>query len=155
MPTSSTTQPKVLTRCAVGFKRKVRVPMTLSDGFHLPKNSTFFMAIGPPAQDEAVTPNPRIFEGFRHFNDRLKPRQNNLHQFITTDQSSMHFGHGKYACPGRFFASNVIKLILGHLLSEYEFRFPNGQGRPRNIEVLEYIFPDPKAQILFRKRAER
>lgn len=152
---SSLVGSQLLTWCfpSVGFKRRVRESIILSDGVRLPKNSVFYMAIAPIMQDAAITLNPDQFDGFRHYQARLERGQNNLHQFTTTDSNNMHFGHGRYACPGRFLAGYNMKLILSRLLMEYDFKFPNGTGRPPNIKILEYIFPNPNAQVLLRARA--
>lgn len=41
---------------------------------------------------------------------------------------------GKFACPGRFWASAQIKLLLMVLLNEFEISYPEGQTeRPQNV----------------------
>jgi cytochrome P450 len=37
-----------------------------------------------------------------------------------TDGNFAAWGIGKHACPGRFFGVDVIKIILTHILVEYE-----------------------------------
>ncbi|KAF2759882.1 putative cytochrome P450 [Pseudovirgaria hyperparasitica] len=135
-----------------GFKRQVMEPMTLSDGLFLPKGVHLVMPIVPIAQDESVTGYPLEFDGFRHYRRRDEPGNAHKYQFATTDKDNMHFGHGKFSCPGRFFASNTIKIILAHLILHYDFRYPEGQGRPKNVCLHEYIFPDPEAQVEFRRK---
>ena len=68
-----------------------------------------------------------------------------------TDKNHLHFGHGKYACPGRFFAVLEMKMILARFLLDYEFKYPEGQGRPRNLTMDENVLPDPAATLLVRK----
>lgn len=65
----------------------------------------------------------------------------------------MHFGHGRYACPGRFFASNIMKIILTELLMRYEFKFVEGQTRPENLNADEFLYAHPDSKLLVRKRA--
>ena len=76
----------------------------------------------------------------------------------------MTFGHGKFACPGRFFASNESKIILALLLLRYEVRFedaekggPTATGaeatRPKNMIFADACFPDPNVKVLFKRRA--
>ena len=63
--------------------------------------------------------DPSTFDPFRYSRlreDKSTPENANKFQFAMTDRNSLHFGHGKYACPGRFFASNEIKILLCHLL---------------------------------------
>lgn len=106
-----------------------------------------------PIALESVSPDPDKFDGFRHYRERQKPGQGNLHQFATTDKDNMHFGHGKYSCPGRFFAAHTIKVLIAHLIVNYDFKFPEGKGRPRNVAAHEYIFPDPEARLLIKERS--
>lgn len=98
---------------------------------------------------------PEVFDPFRHERLRVdpsKPDNLNRFQFATTDSNTLHFGHGKYACPGRFFASNEIKVILCHMLLRYDFKFPEGQTRPANRSYEEAFYPDPTVPILMRQR---
>jgi ent-kaurene oxidase len=99
--------------------------------------------------------DPEEFDAFRYVRLREDPAQPdniNRYQFAMTDSRSLHFGHGKYACPGRFFASNEIKILLSYLLLRYDFKYPDGQSRPLNLSADENLYPDPSARVLLRKR---
>lgn len=102
--------------------------------------------------DLSITNDPKTFDGFRFYRERQKQGESTRHQFATTDGDNLHFGHGKYACPGRFFASNEIKMILAHFLLKYDMKFPSDQGRPDNLTAHEYIFPDANEIVLIRDR---
>ena len=85
----------------------------------------------------------------------------NRHQFVTTSSDSLVFGHGNHACPGRFFASNEIKVVMIELLRSWEFRLKGdveGVGgeakRPRSKESELTITPNTAAEIEFRRRME-
>ena len=130
----------------------MKEPITLSDGVRLPKGTQLAMASAPVLMDPDVVPNPETFDPFRSYRKRLEPGEGNRHLFAMTDKDHLQFGHGKYACPGRFFAVNEIKMILCKLLLEYDFVYPEGQGRPVNKTVNENIYPDPAARLLIRKR---
>lgn len=112
------------------------------------------MPIYPIVIDEDVTPNPLRFEGFRHYQNRLLPGEGTRHQFATTSNTNMHFGHGKYSCPGRFFAANTIKMIISNFLLRYDFHLAEGKERPRNICLHEYVFPNPDAEVRFKLRPD-
>jgi len=133
----------------MGYKRSVLEPLTLSDGLKLPAKTHFELAIVPIQRE--YTENSEVFDGFRYYRLRQKPEESHRHQFATTDPTTLHFGYGQHSCPGRFMASNVIKMVLGTLLLEYDFRFAEGQTRPKSIKAFEYSFPNPTAQILFKK----
>ena len=127
-------------------------PLTLSDGLHLPKGTRFSMPCADILHDPAITSDPQVFDGFRYYKQRQLPGESTRHQFAATDANNLHFGHGKYSCPGRFFAANEIKMILANILLKYDIRFPLGQGRPKNLTAHEYIFPDPTGLIECKER---
>lgn len=136
----------------LAFNRIVSKDLTLSDGTALPKGTHFGMPAAAILQDTENEPNADQFDGFRYYKKRMNPAEANKHQFAMTDNNSLHFGHGKYSCPGRFFASNEIKIIMAHLLIEYEFQYPEGATRPRNLTADENLYPDPSARLLMRRR---
>jgi cytochrome P450 len=81
------------------------------------------------------------------------------HQFVTTSPDSLAFGHGNHACPGRFFASNEIKIVLIELLRNWEFRLKGDvdmrggeEKRPKSYERELDIMPNMEAEIEFRRR---
>ena len=137
----------------MAFHRVVNEPLTLSDGVHLPKGTHFCMAAQAIRNDADATPSPGDFDGYRSYNKRLSRDESHRHQFATTDSNKIDFGHGKYSCPGRFFASLEIKSILITLLQNYDFKLLPGQERPANLSAHEYIFPNPEGELLFRERA--
>ncbi len=157
----------MLTIDLVSFNRKVQVGHTIgssSPPITLPKGSYIAVAAGPIACSEAVYDSPEKFDGFRFHRMRHGPQANShAHQFVNTGLDNMTFGHGRFACPGRFFASNESKIILGMLLLEYEVKFGEagqeggreGRGaekRPANQVFADACFPDAKVKMLIRKR---
>ena len=141
---------------AVAFNRIVREPLQLTDGTKLPVGTHFSIASDAVLHDSEYLPgggDPETFDGFRYARLRESAENANKYQFAMTEDSSLHFGHGKFACPGRFFASNEIKMILGHLLVRYDFKYPEGQGRPKNLNADENLYPDPVARVLIRRRS--
>ncbi|KAI1465653.1 cytochrome P450 [Daldinia caldariorum] len=124
----------------------------LSDGTVLPKGSHISMAVNSIQNDPEVTPEPKKFDGFRYYNLRQREGEGHLHQLSTTQSRILNFGHGPNACLGRFFASLEIKIILVRLLMDYEFKFKHGSERPANLRAHEFIFPNPHAEILMRRR---
>jgi hypothetical protein len=53
---------------------------------------------------------------------------------------------------GRFFASNLLKSMLAHLVVTYDIKFENEGVRPRNFQYGELLLPHPTANVMFRKR---
>ena len=130
-------------------------PITLSDGTKLPKGTYISAAAEAILHDDENIESASTFDGFRYSKRRSQnPQEERLHQFGMTDMRNLHFGHGKYACPGRFFASCEIKLVLAHLILRYDFKFPEGCGRPANMTAHDLSFPDMSREILMRDRKE-
>ncbi|KAE8391145.1 cytochrome P450 [Aspergillus alliaceus] len=132
----------------LAFHRVVKHDLTLSDGLLLPKGTHICMASGPISRDPEVIGDPEVFDAYRFI------KQNTATSgFVSTGPNNMHFGLGRYACPGRFFASFVMKLILSRFLMEYEFRFSTEQKeRPKNLLIGDKIVPNVSTAILIKKR---
>jgi cytochrome P450 len=83
----------------------------------------------------------------------------NRHQFVTTSSDSLVFGHGNHACPGRFFASNEIKVVMIELLRSWDFRLKSDMEmkggedkRPKSYTRELGIMPNMAAEIEFKRR---
>ena len=74
------------------------------------------------------------------------------HQHATADKNHLHFGYGTWSCPGRFLASDELKMTLAELLLRYELKFPEGSSRPVNSHIDEYPFVNPETPLLMRRR---
>ncbi|KAH8703476.1 putative cytochrome P450 [Talaromyces proteolyticus] len=138
----------------LGFHRLVQnQPITLSDGKVLPPGTHVCTASYEISRDEDILPNQE-YDGLRYYKLRDDPANDKRLAFAQTDKAHMHFGHGRHACPGRFFASNEMKMILTELLLRYDFKFVDGQGRPTNINADEFLYADPSTKLLVKKRVE-
>ena len=136
----------------LSYHRVMQESHVLSDGTALPKDSHICMPVHAIQNDPEVTPDPEIFDGLRYYKYRQRQGEGHLHQFATTEEKILNFGHGKYACPGRFFASLEIKVILVRLIMNFDFKFSPNQGRPANLKAHEFIFPNPDGKLLIRAR---
>ncbi|KAI4250738.1 MAG: hypothetical protein LQ352_005273 [Teloschistes flavicans] len=137
----------------LSYHRVMAQDYTLRDGTVLSKGTHLAMAVSAIQNEPAVTPRPEMFDGLRYYKMRQQPGEGHLHQFATTEPTMLNFGHGKNACPGRFFASLEIKTILVKLIMDYDFKFVNGMGRPANLKAHEFIFPNPEGKMMVRKRS--
>ena len=75
--------------------------------------------------------------------------------FVSISAENMHFGAGKQACPGRFFAACTIKAIFSKIIMDYDFKYEEGRDnrKPANICVGEHILPNTTTPVMFRKRS--
>ena len=112
------------------------------------------MVTDDQAHNPAVYTEPEKFDAARFLRMRQQSGAESRHQFITTTPEHMGFGHGQHACPGRFFASNEIKIALCFLLLQYDIRFVPGQGWPKDIEFETVSMTDPKLRMQIRRRQE-
>ncbi|KAJ0418875.1 cytochrome P450 [Aspergillus carlsbadensis] len=113
---------------AVKMKRKTIKDWHLSDGTLVPKGTTMAMNHSPVVLDAGTFENPHTFDPYRMYRKRQEEGKANQYQFVMTSDTNLNFGHGKHACPGRFFAANEIKTLLVLMLMRYEFEaeYPAG-----------------------------
>jgi gliotoxin biosynthesis cytochrome P450 monooxygenase len=135
--------------------------LTLSPTVHLPRG-TFVSFAHSQTQRSATLPQRPLdeFHPFRYTELRSVIGEENKHQFVSTSLDSLAFGYGQHACPGRFFASSVIKLLLIELIKKYDIALgPKGDGaagelkRPSTLTVGMSFIPHPGADIYLRRRA--
>lgn len=149
----------------ITFERVVTKDYALSDGFVIPANTTIGIPAHSISMDPKIFPEPEIFKGFR-----FAEAASNVHTglenkapsvaFAAAHPSSMAFGYGRHACPGRFFASAEIKAIMVYLLRNYDFKFPPpseadkslGEQRPKSLIFETQNLPNPGGRILFKRR---
>jgi cytochrome P450 len=137
---------------STSMNRFVESKVTLSDGTVLPHGSR--ISVMTSFMDPLIYPEPERFDAGRFLKLRSQPGNENSWQFVTTSSDHMLFGHGQHACPGRFFASNEVKIALCHMLLKYEWRFVPGAGRPEPQAFESGIGQNPKGQLQFRRRQE-
>ena len=90
-----------------------------------------------PADDETNTDGKRTVPGFTA-------------SAVTTSDRFLAFGHGRHACPGRFFALVELKLMLAYVLQNYDVE--KLDGRPRDTALFGALIPNRKAVMRIRRR---
>ncbi|KAI5204582.1 hypothetical protein AUEXF2481DRAFT_1235 [Aureobasidium subglaciale EXF-2481] len=139
----------------LGFNAIVRQPVTLHDGVILPEGAHIQMATYAIGTDPDRVSNPNEFDGLRSFKQRIQSIENNGNQFTTTSDNSLHFGHGKIVCPGRFFADHSMKMIVSNIILKYDLRFKDGsRQRPQNTSMYDVVIPDLETCVEFRLRED-
>jgi cytochrome P450 len=155
---------ETLRLCSFGGRSVMRKALVdglvTEDGTRLPKGAMISF-LGRPAQvDAEKIDNPLQFDPFRFSREREaaadehgKPGCAHL-SFVSTSPEHLPFGHGKYACPGRFLVDFELKMIISYVLMNYDIKFPpeyNGQ-RPENIWRAEANCPPDGARLLVKRR---
>lgn len=140
---------------AVGFDRKVISPVTLSDGTIIPQGETLTMPSGPMSRDEAYYTDAKRFDGNRFVHlidtaDNTGPRL--MHEYVGIEPGNLSWGSGRFSCPGRWYASATIKMLLATFILEYDFKFPDGQiSRPSETVMDVHVLPNMDQKILITK----
>jgi cytochrome P450 len=85
------------------------------------------------SRDEEIFPDPNTFDPLRFYKIRqeksqsAKPAETVAQtQFVSVNPTFLTWGYGKRACPGRFFASNVMKLFFAQFVMRYDIRMRPG-----------------------------
>jgi len=72
------------------------------------------------------------------------------YNLVSTSADYQPFGHGRHACPGRFFAANELKLLLAYMVLNYDIELL--EKRPEGQWVGQVALPPMKATIKVRRR---
>ncbi|KZT30762.1 cytochrome P450 [Neolentinus lepideus HHB14362 ss-1] len=133
----------------LSMTRKALKPFTFSDGTVIPPGVYVNAAQTATHHDEEYYADPDVFDGLRFAEEE---GQNMKHHLISTANDYVPFGHGKHACPGRFFAANTMKTMLAHLVLTYDVKMENEGVRPPDRWFGPASGPNATAKVLFRKR---
>ncbi|GLB16874.1 hypothetical protein AtubIFM61612_006729 [Aspergillus tubingensis] len=147
-----TTENSPNTTTTAGMRRFAQEDVTLSDGTVLPKG-TISVLTSESNWDPTIYPEPETFDAYRFLKLRETPGFETVAQAVTTSPQHLAFGLGKHACPGRFFAIALNKIILCHVLSEYDFKVADGWSP--TVRKYGFIWQaDPVAKVSVRRRKE-
>lgn len=134
------------------MRRYTEEDITLADGVVVPKD-TLTLVSAHRHWDEMVYKNPHVFDGYRFFNMRQKPGFENKSQLVSATVDHFGFGFGMHACPGRFFASEEIKIALCHMLMSYDVQLiPGCDISPRSYGFS--LLANPTAKLKIKKRKD-
>jgi cytochrome P450 len=135
------------------------------EGWRAPKGAYVGLDVHSVQHDPEIYPVPETYDAFRFSrpkekgdmseadsdtkkgDDHLKSKNTDL---ITTSESFLPFGHGRHACPGRFFVSLELKMLLAYMVMNYEVE-PLAT-RPPNTWFGQNNLPPFKAKIRVRRR---
>uniref|UniRef100_D8Q876 Cytochrome P450 n=1 Tax=Schizophyllum commune (strain H4-8 / FGSC 9210) TaxID=578458 RepID=D8Q876_SCHCM len=148
---------------ALTLTRKARETFQLSDGTVIPRDTYVTVAKASIQHDKAYFRDPDTFDPWR-FAKAAESRESGLREkedeLVYTSATDLGFGHGRTACPGRFFAAMQMKMMMAHLVYHYEITFapggaPGSTRRPGNKWFAGHCIPDPGAKLYFRRLADK
>ncbi|TFK56598.1 cytochrome P450 [Heliocybe sulcata] len=137
---------------SISLQRKVLKPYTFSDGTSVPVGAHVAVASQCIHSDEEHYADANIFNGWRFAEMREAEGEGTKHQLVSTGNDYLSFGHGRHACPGRFFAAAELKAMLAHLVLNYDVKLENEGVRPPDEWVGVSRVPNRTAEVMFRKR---
>ncbi|KAF2684170.1 cytochrome P450 [Lentithecium fluviatile CBS 122367] len=143
----------------LSFDRIATSTFTLQDGTAIPKGTFISMAAGPMAMDPGYYEDAQTFSATRFCKTDESAVESGAeksqwaHEFVSTESGNIHWGHGRFTCPGRWYASAVMKVVIAQILRKYEVKFPEGQReRLPNVYLDLIVEPNPKQVVRFRAR---
>ena len=158
--------------------------ITAPDGTHCPKGSLLSVPSWAIHNDEELYPDPLLFKPERYLAPRTQSQVDHTNDadqedkpteqaradknrryldranlsFTTTSPTYLGFGHGRHACPGRFFAAQELKLLLAYLFKKYDMELEDKAedgGRVMNMWMGPNHVPPLKARVRVRRKAEQ
>ncbi len=159
---------RISTFMSHGMERMVINPagVTMNDGLHLPQGTRLGTSTYSIHHDNNIYEHADTYDTFRfsRARERFEKEGNssmnkedlarvleakNL-STVTTSDIFLSFGHGRHACPGRFFAATEMKLLLAYIILNYDVK--PFASRPANMFLAGSILPPMKATISVRRR---
>lgn len=100
----------------------------------IPRGATLLVPTGAINMDSSYFESPEKFDGFRFYRKRQQSGDDaRKHQLVTVGKTDLAWGYGRHACPGRFIADVVMKLVVIEFIMRYDIKFPSSKTRPENI----------------------
>ncbi|MCJ1394808.1 hypothetical protein MMC18_007688 [Xylographa bjoerkii] len=134
---------------STGVRRQALSPFTFSDGLHIPKGDWVCVPHRSMMRDSQNFENPLEFDAFRALGSQA-PGATKTAKLTEASDRWLVWGAGRILCPGRFYATLVLKLITAHLLQNYECTLDNIKGS-RSVQWRSAIIP--KSNIVLRIKA--
>ncbi|KAI0072328.1 cytochrome P450 [Panus rudis PR-1116 ss-1] len=144
--------------------RKALKDFTFSDGTFIPKDGFVSAAESPTHFDPENYENPEVFNPWRFVEDDksgdVEGKENGAasgegnvkNLMVSTSTDYVTFGHGRFACPGRFFAASELKLMMAYLVLNYDVQMEEPGVIPPPVWYSVKVQPNPTAKVLFRRR---
>ncbi|KAH9897773.1 cytochrome P450 [Cubamyces lactineus] len=134
----------------VTLLRRALKDIKLRDGTVIPRDTMIVAATDAMHNDSALYDDADRFDPFRFARMREAEGEATKHQLVHTSVKYMPFGHGRHACPGRFFVANEIKSLLSYLLLNYDFKLSDDGPWTPSYYGLDII--PPLGSLQFKKR---
>ncbi|KJZ69548.1 hypothetical protein HIM_11061 [Hirsutella minnesotensis 3608] len=144
---------------AITCRRKALKDFVFKDGTAIQKDEWVCIPQRAMMHDAQRYSDPHSFDGLRfaRANDALAKGQvtdavpDKAQSSLTTSNIDWPiWGLGNTACPGRFYASLVLKLMMSQILCEWECSMPDTTS-PRSLSWRSSVVPREGTQVMFRR----
>ncbi|KAI9707821.1 MAG: hypothetical protein M1820_004426 [Bogoriella megaspora] len=139
---------------STGIRRQALQQFTFSDGLKVHKGDWVCVPHRSMMRDDAYFSNALHFNGFR-FVQRSEQKENfsanasdGRSQLVGAEYV---WGYGRIVCPGRFYATVLLKLVLSTMLMKYDCKMPNIRGTG-SFQWRSSIIPKRSITITVRRR---
>jgi cytochrome P450 len=144
----------------VSTRRSALQPFTLADGSHVEVGDWFCTPVRAIMTNPADYPEALQFNGFRFADPNLvrsvsdaqtdftEVMQKKPTKLTDADMTYHVWGTGRMACPGRYYASAVMKVILGQIIMNYDCELVNPDAQ-RWWTWRSSMLPKEKTMIVF------
>jgi cytochrome P450 len=132
----------------------------LPSGETVPQGVWVGLPVAAIHHDAALYAEPDAYLPFRFSDEREKlqaesggPKALEASKLAmaTTSHTFLPFSHGRHACPGRFYAAQLLKLLLAELVLRYDVR--GLEERPKNMIVSDLTVPPDGVSVWVKRRS--
>jgi cytochrome P450 len=134
------------------MRRGADTTIELPDGLTVQKGDLVMVSTDNHRNPE-IYPNPDEFDPYRFCKMLERPDQEKAAHLVSTSENHLGFGHGTWACSGRFFAAAETKVALCHVLMKYDLRLI-ADAPPAVVRNGSFTSANPLGKIAIRRRRE-
>lgn len=140
------------------FVRKVtaQTGITLPNGIHIAQGKILCVSGYSMHHDESIYAEPHEFRYDRFLQPLAGGKESHrqagtqVKSAVTTDVTYGVWGHGRHACPGRFFAVHLVKMVVAYIVQNYELE--PWDERPANSWIGDTPIPPRNLMMGVRRR---
>ncbi|KAF3000341.1 hypothetical protein E8E14_002268 [Neopestalotiopsis sp. 37M] len=140
------------------MRRCALQPFSLSDGTKVAVGEWACTPVRAIMQSPEFYPSPMQFHGFRFApkaetpvvsNDNLNFRQPSPSKLTDIREDWHVWGVGRMACPGRFYATAIMKMIIGQIVLDYDCELQEPEA-PRWFTWRSSMLPKASTMVVFK-----
>lgn len=133
---------------STGVRREALTPFTFSDGLKVSTGDWICVPHRSMMRDSRFFSAPLEFNAFRFFSNTVVGGASPCKPSRLVDASDqwLVWGSGRILCPGRFYATLMLKLVIAHILLNYDCSLGNVKGC-RSVQWRSAIIPKASIEL--------